>query len=126
MTVADMELQGIRVLLVEDDGLVAMAVEDMLRDLGCEVAASASSLTQAFEKIKAGGFEFALLDVSLHGKMVFPVAEVLSDQGVPFAFASGYDTGALPETFQSRPVVVKPFQVHELSNAISAALARDL
>jgi CheY-like chemotaxis protein len=119
-----MELQGLRVLLVEDEGLVAMSVEDMLSDLGCVVAAQATSLPEAFERARAGGFEVALLDVSLNGKQVFPVAEFLSEQDIPFAFASGYGRAGLPEGFRNRPVVPKPFQIDELSAALTAALAR--
>ena len=117
-----MELQGMRVFLVEDESLVAMSVEDMLADLGCTVAAQAGSLPEALEKARAGGFEVALLDVSLHGKKVFPVAEFLSDQGIPFAFASGYGRAGLPEVFRTRPVVPKPFELDELSAALTAAL----
>ncbi|TPL35598.1 response regulator [Mesorhizobium sp. B2-4-8] len=117
-----MELQGTRVFLVEDEGLVAMSVEDMLADLGCTLAAQASSVTEALEKAHAGGFEVALLDVSLHGKKVFPVAEFLTDQGIPFAFASGYGRAGLPEAFRTRPVVPKPFQIEELSAALTTAL----
>jgi CheY-like chemotaxis protein len=118
-----MELQGTRVLLVEDEGLVAMSVEDMLADLGCTVAAQAGSVPEALEKARAGGFEVALLDVSLHGKKVFPVAEFLSDNGIPFAFVSGYGRAGLPEAFSTRPVVPKPFELKELSAALAAALA---
>jgi CheY-like chemotaxis protein len=119
-----MELQGMRVLLVEDEGLIAMSVEDMLSDLGCTVAAQASSLPEALERARAGGFEIAILDVSLNGKQVFPVAELLSEKGIPFAFASGYGRAGLPETFRDRPVVAKPFQMQELSAALTAALVR--
>jgi|ERR1043165_9911635 CheY-like chemotaxis protein len=119
-----MELQGIRVLLVEDEGLVAMSVEDMLSELGCTVAAQASSLPEALERAKTGGFEVAVLDVSLNGKQVFPVAELLSEHGIPFAFASGYGRAGLPDGFRNRPVVSKPFQIEELSAALAIALAR--
>ena len=119
-----MELQGLRVLLVEDEGLVAMSVEDMLSDLGCTVAALAGSLPEAMGKAQAGGFEVALLDVSLNGKQVFPVAKLLSEMGIPFAFASGYGPAGLPPDFRNRPVVPKPFQIEELSAALNAALAR--
>jgi len=119
-----MELEGMRVLLVEDEGLIAMSVEDMLSDLGCTVAAQASSLPEALERARAGGFEIAILDVSLNGKLVFPVAELLSEQGIPFAFASGYGRAGLPEGFRDRPVVPKPFQIEQLSAALTAALVR--
>jgi len=117
-----MKLEGTRVLLVEDESLVAMSVEDMLLDLGCIVAAQATSLSEALERAQAGGFEVALLDVSLNGKQIFPVAEFLSDQGIPFAFASGYGRAGLPEEFRNRPIVPKPFQIQDLSAALTAAL----
>jgi len=119
-----MGLEGMRVLIVEDEVLVAMSVEDMLADLGCAAAVSASSLTEALEKVKIGGFDLALLDVNLRGEKVFPVADALSDQGIPFAFASGYGAADVPEQFRTRPVVSKPFLVEELSATLSSALAR--
>jgi CheY-like chemotaxis protein len=120
---AAMGLEGVRVLIVEDDSLVAMSVGDMLSDLGCSVVANPGNLTQAFEMVGAGGFDFALLDINLRGKEVFPVAEVLSRQGIPFAFASGYGRAGLPEEFRTRPVLSKPFQISELSTVLSSALA---
>lgn len=116
-----MSLEGKRVLVVEDEGLVAMTVEDMLSDLGCTVAARASSVPEALDIARDGGFEFALLDVSLQGKKVFPVAELLSEKGIPFVFASGYGAVGLPEEFRSSPVVPKPFEIEDLSAALTAA-----
>lgn len=118
-----MGLPGLRVLLVEDEALIAMSVEDMLEELGCEVAASASSLEEALCKARSGGFQCALLDVNLGGKEVFPVAQLLSEQGIPFAFASGYGPAGLPDLYRTRPVVSKPFQLEDLSTALSTALA---
>lgn len=120
-----MGLQGLRVLLVEDEALVAMSVEDMLADLGCDVVASACTLDEAVDKARAGGFECALLDVSLGGKPVFPVAEILSERGVPFALASGYGRAALPEAFRTCPLVSKPFQLEDLSAVLSTAVAKN-
>lgn len=119
-----MGLEGTRVLLVEDDALVAMSIEDMLGDLGCTVSGQASSLVEAMDKARAGGFEVALLDVSLNGKQVFPVAEYLSQQGIPFAFASGYGRAGLPEGFRNRPVLPKPYEIEELSAALTTALSQ--
>jgi CheY-like chemotaxis protein len=115
-------LEGVRVLLVEDESLLAMAVEGMLEDLGCHVAASAGNVEDAMARAQENGFECALLDVNLRGKPVFPVAEILAARQIPFAFASGYGRSALPEQFRSRPVVAKPFQLTDLSEALTAAL----
>jgi CheY-like chemotaxis protein len=121
---AAMGLEGFRVLVIEDDTLVAMSVGDMLSDLGCLVVGSAGDLTQAFEMVETGGFDFALLDVNLRGKEVFPVADVLSEKGIPFAFASGYGRAGLSDEFRASPIVSKPFQIEELSAVLSSALAR--
>jgi CheY-like chemotaxis protein len=118
-----MMLEGVRILLVEDEGLVAMSIEDMLADLGCQVTASAHTIDIAIDKAREGGFQCALLDVNLRGKEVFPVAEILCEQGIPFVFLSGYGRAALPEKFRARPVAAKPFQSEELAAALSAALA---
>lgn len=119
-----MGLEGLRVLVVEDEILVGMAVEDMLRDLGCTLAASAVSLSEAFEKVQTGGFDIALLDVDLQGQKVFPLAEILLARRIPFAFASGYGAAGVPEAFRNLPVVSKPFQIEQLSAALSSALAQ--
>jgi CheY-like chemotaxis protein len=119
-----MGLEGVRVLLVEDDDLVAMSLEDTLADLGCTIAARVGYLADALERARAGGFDFAVLDIKLHGKDVFPVAEALAGQGIPFAFASGYGVAGVPEGFRDRPVVAKPFRLAELASVMAAALGR--
>jgi CheY-like chemotaxis protein len=80
-------LKALRILLVEDDGLVAMMLEDMLGDLGCELVGSFVRVGAALAWIEAGGeVDAALLDVNLGDESVFPVAEALRARGVPFAF----------------------------------------
>jgi hypothetical protein len=61
--------------------------------------------------------------MNLRGQEVFPVVEILCEQGVPFAFLSGYGRAGLPEKFRTLPVAAKPFQIEELAAALSAALA---
>ncbi len=116
------QLDGKRVLLVEDEALVAMLVEDMLADEGCTVAASATRLTEAMALAKdtAVEFDIAILDVNLAGEPVFAVAEALAARGVPFAFATGYGAGGLPDAWKGRPTLQKPFT----ANDIRAVLAR--
>ena len=117
------ELGGLRVLLVEDESLVAMLTEDMLLDLGCEVSAVAGNVADALAEVAQGGFDLALLDINLGGERVFPVAAALSARSVPFAFASGYGSSVLPPEFQDRPIIGKPFRVTDLAWALEVALA---
>jgi CheY-like chemotaxis protein len=103
-----------RVLLVEDEGLVALMLEDLLEDLGCEVAASLASVRSALAWIEAGGSaDMALLDVNLSGEAVFPVADALSERGVPFVFATGYGEGHDPR-FKGAPLLGKPIRQERL------------
>lgn len=107
----------LRVLLVEDEGLVAMMLEDLLQDLGCEIAGSLASVEAALNWIGDGGAaDLALLDVNLSGKPVFPVAEALKAQGTPFAFVTGYGEGHDPR-FKDAPVLGKPIR-QELLEAL--------
>lgn len=108
-----------RVLLVEDEGLVALMMEDLLTDLGCEVVGSCDSIRSALEWL-AGAAEApdgAVLDVNLGGELVYPVAEALAARRVPFAFATGY--GALPDDrFGGVPVLAKPVSADKLGRVI--------
>jgi CheY-like chemotaxis protein len=119
--VAMESLHGLRVLVVEDEGVVAMLVEAMLEDLGCVVTQSAASVREALEHVRAGGFDFALLDVNLAGEKSYPVADELRRLGIPFAFASGYGTAGLRPDLADLPVVQKPFRIADLKATISAA-----
>src|SRR5580704_474263 len=111
-------MTALRVLVVEDDGLVAMTLEDLLDDLGCEVVGSAASVAQALAWLEAGGTaDAALLDVKLGAEFVFPVAEVLAARGVAFAFTTGY--GETPDPrFRDAPVVGKPIRRERLSEVL--------
>lgn len=116
------ELRGVRVLVVEDEGLVAMLIEDLLEDLGCTIAGSAATVSEAMELVQRGGYDFALLDVNLAGEKVETVAEALHRRDVPFAFASGYGRTGLPIAFRDRPIIQKPFRQKQLESVILQAL----
>ncbi|MFN3523803.1 MAG: response regulator [Phenylobacterium sp.] len=114
-------MSGPRVMLVEDESLVALVMEDMLADLGCEVVATFGALSPALDWFAAGQapFDGALLDVNLGGELVFPLAEALEARGVPFVFATAY--GALPEArFPEAMVVRKPVDPGALGRAVAA------
>jgi CheY-like chemotaxis protein len=111
----------LRVLVVEDEMLVAMNIEDMLLDLGHEVVGLASRLESALAMAREGGFDLAMLDVNLAGQPSFPVADVLREAGVPFLFATGYGIQGIAEPYRSAPVLQKPFRARDLQEALQAA-----
>ena len=112
-----------RVLIVEDETLVAMLLEDMLDDAGHTVAHCASNLPQALDFIetKASEFDFAILDVNLGGQPIFPVAEALQARGKPFAFATGYGPAGLPDAWRNRPTLSKPFGAMDVARMLEQA-----
>jgi CheY-like chemotaxis protein len=114
--------QGLRVFLVEDEAIVAMAMEDMLTDLGCIVAGVAGTLAQALNRIgaMAGAMDGAILDVNLGGgEKVYPVADALTIQGVPFIFATGYGPGGVDQRYRQTQILAKPIGYAELGVALS-------
>ena len=100
-------LNGLKVLVVEDEMLVSMLVEDMLSDLGCTVVGPAAELEEAMSLAQNAEIDLALLDVNLGGRPIFPVADTLKARGVPFAFASGYGEAGLSEDHRGAAVLQK-------------------
>jgi CheY-like chemotaxis protein len=115
---------GVRVLVVEDEGAVAMMIEDMLEDLGCEVVASVGRLAEAREVATAAEIDFAMLDVNVAGQLVFPVAEILRDRGIPVLFSTGYGASGLPSEFDGHQVLSKPFSQAQLQQKMALTLNR--
>jgi CheY-like chemotaxis protein len=112
-----------KILVVEDEYLIRMLLEDMLTDLGFNVAAAVGTIAEATEQAQAGAFDAAILDVNLAGEQVFPVAEILAKRGMPFVFVTGYGEGSLPENFRDRPALQKPFEASKLESMIAGLLA---
>ena len=108
-----------RILVVEDEMLIGMLLEDMLTDIGHEVAAIVPRLKEALVAVDKETFDLAVLDVHLHGESAFPVAEALIAKGKPFIFATGYGERGLPEHFRNRPVLQKPFARDDLERILS-------
>ena len=100
--------------------LISMLLEDMLADLGHEVAAVVPRLNEALAALESETFDVAILDVHLHGQSAFPVAEKLIERGIPFVFATGYGERGLPEKYQSQPVLQKPFAKDDLERALDS------
>lgn len=115
-------LAGCRVLVVEDEMMVAWALEDMLSDWGCTVVGPAARVANALTMLDAEAIDVALLDVSLDRQKSYPVADALAAGGVPFALLTGYGRDSLPSRYQTCPVLQKPFMASELGNALAALL----
>jgi DNA-binding NtrC family response regulator len=90
-------LHGVRVLIVEDEHLVALALADDLEDIGAIVVGPASTVEHALYLIDEHEVEAAVLDIKLQSQLVFPVADALAGRGVPFVFTTGFDTGLVPD-----------------------------
>ncbi|HLZ74723.1 response regulator [Phenylobacterium sp.] len=117
-------LAGLRVLVVEDEMMVSMLIEDMLSDMGCQVVGPASRLDEAVELAKGAEIDCAVLDVNLGGQPIFPLADILREQGVPFAFATGYGDAGLRDTDRGAPVLQKPFREGDLARVLGELRAR--
>jgi CheY-like chemotaxis protein len=105
-----------RILIAEDNLLVAMQIEDSLRRLGAEPVGPVGRLSQALELAKREVLDGALLDVDLGGELVFPAAEVLEARRVPIIFATGHDGSALLSSrFASHARLRKPYPEQELA-----------
>ena len=107
-------LAGLRVLVVEDDMLIAVHIEEILQGFGCVVVGPVGNLDAALRMADDEALDGAILDVNIQGGHVYPVAERLRARGVPFALASGYGDWALPEAFRNQPRLTKPFTELEL------------
>jgi CheY-like chemotaxis protein len=111
-------LDGKRVLLVEDEGLIAAMVADMLEDLGAEVVGPAASVAEGVALAETGGLWAAVLDINIRGASVDPVAERLTARGIPFLFATGY--GTQPAAWPHVPVIDKPYSIEKLAAVLLA------
>lgn len=116
------ESSGLRILLVEDEMLLAMSLEDLLELSDCRVV-RAARLQQALALARAEEIDGALLDVNLNGEPAYPVAEVLEARGIPFAFMTGYNASTLNPKWRDRPVLTKPFQLDQLERVLRAFAA---
>lgn len=118
----DGKLNGLRVLIVEDEAAISMLLEDMLMDFGCQVVGPAARLAPALEMVRSESFDLAILDVNLAGEPIYPVAEELARREVPFIFSTGYGGAGIKDPFRNRPVVQKPFGQQDLKRTLLKAV----
>lgn len=114
----------LKVLLVEDEALIAMMAQDMIEGLGHVVMHNASTLAEALDACSAREFDCALLDVNLNGDSSMAVATALKKRGCPFAFTTGYGAGGVDDIHRDVPVLSKPYALAELENTLHAFAAQ--
>jgi len=105
--------------------MIAMLIEDLLGEIGASPVKTVTSVSEAAKIIgEAIKFDMAIVDVNLHGQSTFPIADMLLERGIPFAFATGYGTSGMPERFSGVPVLQKPFALEQLQRALLAAMQK--
>lgn len=116
-------LDGRKILIVEDESLVAMLLETILEDMGCTPLGPISNIDEALDYV-GGDLEAdgALLDVNVAGREIFPVATVLKQKGVPFVFSTGYGENGLPDEWRRQATIQKPFTEATVRDALMKAL----
>lgn len=113
-----------RILVVEDEMLVAMFIADTLEEAGCEIVGTTGRIDEALALIDGGEIDAAVLDVNLgRGRTSFPVAEALATRDIPFLFSTGYGAQPLRQRYPERSVLTKPFKEDELVRAVASLVA---
>jgi CheY-like chemotaxis protein len=114
-----------RLLLVDDDPILAILIADWLVETGCEVAGPARTVAAALEIVEAEGdrLDGALLDVALDTGESYPVADALALNGVPYAFVTGHGLGGVAADYRDAPLLSKPFQFEDLRRIVEQLVA---
>ena len=128
MTVSDNEpeiasLRDLRILVVEDEMMVAMLMEDLLELFGCKLVGPAASIAKALLLISTEAIDGAMLDVNLAGHSIYPVADELARRGIPFIFVTGYGNQELEGDYNDRPRLPKPFRRLDLQHIMTTTFA---
>ncbi|MFZ3179046.1 MAG: response regulator [Methylocystis silviterrae] len=113
-----------RVLIVEDEAVIAMALEMFLEELGAQVVATAGNVQEALQKATSEDFDIAFLDVNLNGQKAHVLPGVLERRHKPFAFVTGYGEQGVLEAHADAPVVAKPFSRDAVSTALEKLKSR--
>lgn len=108
-----------RILVVEDESLIAMLIEDLLLDLGYEVVGPVARVERALDLIEREAIDGALLDVNLGVERSYPIADALSARNCPFVFTTGYGEAGLAPAHCGRPVLRKPLTRDGLEEALA-------
>lgn len=119
---ATARLKGLKVLVVEDEPVLAMKLEEMLKAIGFSVVWHATGVTEALTMMREHRPDCAVLDLYLAGEMAYPIARWLESERIPFVFAKGYGRRTILGNWASRPAIQKPFTLRALQAKLIAAL----
>ena len=122
----DRRLAGLRVLIIEDSPVVGPFTADLLSELGCNILGPAPTMATARELVETGGYDAALMDIHIRGERVFPLCELLDAKGVPFILTSGYADWQMPEKWESRPRLQKPYKLDDVEQALNSVLSPEI
>lgn len=103
------DLKDRRVLIVEDSPVIAEDTEQMIEEIGCFVVGPATTLADGRQLAEKEQIDAAIVDINIRGGKAFPVLRILEDRGIPFLLTSGYADWSLPEEWQDRPRLQKPY-----------------
>jgi CheY-like chemotaxis protein len=119
-------LRGRRLLVVEDEYVIAADLTASLEALGVEVAGPAASVAEALTLLEndGGRLDGAVLDINLGNERVYPVADVLRGRGIPFVFTTGYDAAVVPDSYSEVPRCEKPVDERRLARCLSGVTQR--
>jgi CheY-like chemotaxis protein len=117
------DLGGRRILVVEDEAILAWALQDMLTGYGYEVVGPAARVSQALDLIGREAVDAAVLDVNLNGQKCYPIADALVARGVPFLFSTAYSSEGIEKDYRHHTKLQKPFSAPDLAKALAALLA---
>ncbi|MGY8661640.1 response regulator [Bradyrhizobium sp. UFLA05-109] len=112
-------LRGCRVLVLEDEYLLADDLERMLREHGAEVVGPIAAVREAFDAVMRDGFDMAIMNVTLQGQNAFDLADELTRQRVPFMFVTGFAAKAIPDRFRSVKLREKPCVARDIANDVA-------
>jgi DNA-binding response OmpR family regulator len=111
-------LNGARLLIVEDEYLLAREMADYFEDLGAEIVGPVGTVALALGLIASSRIQIAVLDVNLRDERVYPVADLLTLKQIPFVFASGYGSELEPDAYAGAPRCIKPIEFAVLANTL--------
>lgn len=122
MSLSVEKLKGLRILVAEDELLILLDLEGMLRDIGCEIVGPVATVDAAIETIRRNELDGALLDMNLHGERITPAAAELAARGIPFVLCTGYEREARDDAaIRDAPRLTKPFTQGSLRAAMDEA-----